>query len=111
VSGAVHEAAALAFMGRAFRAARERAGRSTREAAELAGVSPRVVSHAENGKPVSAISFLRLCRLHDVNPFALLDAVAMHRREGGFHKARAGGVSRGTTSVTRCNSSMREARP
>ena len=68
-------------------------------------------SFIKAGKPVSAISFLRLCRLHDVNPFALLDAVAMHRREGGFHKAASGGVSRGTTSVTRCNSSMREARP
>ncbi|MHC5653731.1 helix-turn-helix domain-containing protein [Stappia sp. ICDLI1TA098] len=111
MSAAVHEAAALAFMGSAFRAARERAGLSVRGAAGEAGVSPRVVSHAENGKPVSSTSFLRLCRLHEVNPFALLDAAELHRREGAFHKAGGRGVSRGTTSVTRCNSTTREARP
>jgi predicted transcriptional regulator len=110
MSGAVHEAAALAFLGGVFRASRGRAGRSVRDAADLAGVSARVVSHAEHGKPVSAVSFLRLCRLYDVDPIALLDAVAMHAREGGFHKVSQG-VSRGATSVTCCNASMREVRP
>lgn len=79
--------AALAFIGKAFRRSRERAGLTVREAAARAGTSPRVVSHAEHGKPVSAISFLRLARLHDIDPFALLDAVERHRSEGGFHKA------------------------
>lgn len=84
------EAEALALIGKAFRRSRERAGLTVREAAEAAGTSGRVVSHAEHGKPVSVVSFLRLCRLHDVNPFALLDAIDHHRREGAFHKASRG---------------------
>ncbi|SDT96779.1 helix-turn-helix domain-containing protein [Stappia sp. ES.058] len=84
------EAEALALIGKAFRRSRERAGLTVREAAQAAGTSGRVVSHAEHGKPVSSVSFLRLCRLHDVDPFALLDAIALHRREGGFHKVSRG---------------------
>lgn len=84
------EGAALAFIGAAFRRSRERAGLTVRDAAACAGTSPRVISHAEHGKPVSAISFLRLARLHDIDPFALLDAIDRHRREGGFHKQVAG---------------------
>lgn len=108
MTGQEHEAAALAFLGRAFRAVRERVGLSVRDAAEAASVSGRVISHAEHGKPVSAISYLRLCRLHDVDPFALLDAVEMHRREGAFHRRCARDVSRGTSGETRAGG---EARP
>lgn len=107
---AASEPAALELVGAAFRRARERAGLSVRDAATAAGTSPRVVSHAEHGKPVSAVSFLRLCRLHDVDPFALLDAIAMHAREGAFHKGSGRGVSRGTGGETRRADMDMEAR-
>lgn len=103
------DAAALAFIGKAFRRSRERAGLTVRDAAARAGTSPRVISHAEHGKPVSAISYLRLARLHDIDPFALLDAIDRHRCEGAFHKPVAQ-VFHGEPVVKHGAEASREAR-